>query len=603
MTLRWLGCWVLCSVLAAAPRWGSAADDNLPGEREQSAAARKILEAWQPDNADAKERFLHVLCWTPSDREFPRDHHQRLSRMLRHIQAFYAGEMARHGFGERSIRLQRDGEQVVIHDVRGTHPYAHYGKKSGTEIRQECAAVLSREGIDVDRETIAIFCNLATWDEAERKFSHNSPYYAGGSVFSGTAWQLDSPELDTQNLKLTEPKIQDGEYGRISLGRHNSIFIGGMAHELGHALSLPHCEARPDEAIRGAALMGAGNRSYAEELRGEGPGTFLTFAHALRLASHPQFSGMMPRERLVMSSTVDDLRIRAEGKAITVAGRVSGEPPIYGVVAYFDPEGNDDYNATTATAVPARDGTFSLRSEALARGKKGMLRLYPLHVNGVPGTEAAQSRLRFSYEVGKDGMPDVSAIETRLALAPIVEALAKRDAAQARRLKGNLKSKQAAAIAAELLSDKGPTESPAQVKKDVKEAGLTSFRATSAKVGWNQPAFNRIPEGSLLLEAGGELFATGIYAHAPARHEYDLGGEWRMFRGKAGVASGHSGSVEFEVLGDGKSLWKSAVVREGELVPFEVKVEGVKQLELTVSPTEDGPGSDWGLWLEPQLKR
>lgn len=596
MTVRWLCGLVLGAGLGfAVPARGA---DPLPGT-----PARAILEEWQKENTDSVERFLHVIAWTPSDREFPAEHHARLSRMLRHIQAFYAAEMGRHGFAERGFQLQRDGEQVVIHDIQGLHPYSHYGKKSGNEIRRECADVLSKKGIEVDRETIAIFCNLATWDDKGLRFSHNSPYYAGGSVFDGTAWQLDSPELDTENLKLKAPMIQDGEYGRISLGRHNSIFIGGMAHELGHAFSLPHCTARPDEAVRGSALMGSGNRTYGEEIRGEGQGTFLSFAHALRLASHPQFSGKMPRERRPKSSKVDNLEIRADGKAIAVTGRVSGEPPVYGVVAYFDPEGNDDYNATTAATMPAKDGTFSLRSDALERGKKGMLRLYPLHVNGIPGTDAAQSRLRFSYEIAKDGTPDVSAIETRLALAPIVEAIAKGDAARARTLKGSLKSKGAAAVAAELLSAKAPTETPAQFKGKGKEASLTSFRATSAKVGWMQPAFNRVPEESVLLEAGGEIFATGIYAHAPARHEYDLGGAWKTFTGKVGLASGHGGSVEFEVRGDGRSLWKSAVVRDGAPVAFDVKVEGVKQLELLVSPTDDGPGSDWGLWLEPKLTK
>ncbi len=105
------------------------------------------------------------------------------------------------------------------------------------------------------------------------------------------AWQLDSPELDATNLSLTKPMIQDGQYGRISLGKHNSIFTGGIAHELGHAPGLPHREARPDEAVRGTALMGSGNQTYGDEVRGEGRGSFLMLAHALRLASHPQFSG------------------------------------------------------------------------------------------------------------------------------------------------------------------------------------------------------------------------------------------------------------------------------------------------------------------------
>ena len=152
-------------------------------------------------------------------------------------------------------------------------------------------------------------CNLATWDEEKLRFTHKSPYYAGGSFRSGTAWQLDSPELDTQNLELKQPIIRDGQYGRISLGKHNSIFIGGIAHELGHALGLPHCKARPDEAVRGTALMGSGNRTYGDELRGDGRGSVLTLAHALRLASHPQFSGSVKGLDQPAEATIEGLRL------------------------------------------------------------------------------------------------------------------------------------------------------------------------------------------------------------------------------------------------------------------------------------------------------
>ena len=106
-----------------------------------------------------------------------------------------------------------------------------------------------------------------------------------------------------------------------------------------------------------------------------------------------------------------------------------------------------------------------------------------------------------------------------------------------------------------------------------------------------------------MLEAGGMIFTTGIYGHAPAEHRYDLGGKWKKFSGKAGMASGKGGSVRFEVKGDGKTLWKSRVIKSGGLVDYSVDLLGVKLLELVVDPSNDGTGSDWGLWLEPRLSR
>lgn len=250
------------------------------------ATARERLDAYHAADPQPAERLLHIVCWRPSDRDFAAGHRERLDRMLTDIQGFYAREMQRHGLGSRSIRLARDAEgRLVIHEVTGQGRFADYAKADGQRIRDECLPVLRDAGINADRETVMIFTNLSDWDPVNSRFRHKSPYYAGGSHVSGTAWQLDSPELDTLNLPKTEPMLLDGEYGRISLGKHNSIFIGGIAHELGHALGLPHCHARDDEAVRGTALMGAGNRTYADEQRGEGKGTFLTLANALRPAA------------------------------------------------------------------------------------------------------------------------------------------------------------------------------------------------------------------------------------------------------------------------------------------------------------------------------
>jgi len=585
---------------------GLLAGDSLAAEDDlvKAAAARKILEAWHQNQPETEPRFLHLVCWTPSDRALPADYQRRLTRIMEHIRDFYARGMQMYGLGKRSIRLKyNDRQELILHAVRGRHVTSHYGMQSGQEIRRECLPVLEQAGIAAGRETILIFCNLATWDETQRRFRHKSPYYAGGSFRAGTAWQLDSPELDSRHLKLPGPMIQDGQYGRISLGRHNSIFIGGIAHELGHALGLPHCRARPDEAVRGTALMGSGNRTYGEELRGAGRGSVLTLAHALRLASHPQFSGSIKGLASTATASIEELSIVADDRAIRVSGVVTGTPPVYAVVAYFDPAGGSDYDATTATAVPAGDGRFMLHCDALVPGKTGQLRLFPLHANGSAGGQMSRTRFQFPYRIARDGSPDLSTLQVRMELAPVLKALAQGNRRQASELAGRVKSEQAAMIAENLTQEFSPTQSPDEFQGKLTSVSLTRFRPKSARVGWLRPAYNRLPDAALLLESGGQIFETGIYAHAPASHAYVLGGKWQSLSGQAGLAAGHAGSVQFEIRGDGKTLWKSPVLRAGRTVNFDVNVKNVQQLELLTDPTGDGPGSDWALWLKPLLKR
>lgn len=232
-----------------------------------------------------------------------------------------------------------------------------------------------------------------------------------------------------------------------------------------------------------------------------------------------------------------------------------------------------------------------------------MLKLTPLHANGAVGHSSELARMRYSYQVANVGTPDLKTIQTRLELQPIVQALAAGKAELARKRAGQVTGGEASVIAQALTDSTEPTTSPAEYKGRENVQNLTNFKVDAANVGWRSPTYNRVPEDSVLLESAGEIFATGIYAHADARHEYALGGKWETLQGQVGIATGHSGSVRFEIRGDGRQLWGSPTVRAGEIVSFQVSLQGIQQLELITSQTVDGKTNDWGLWLEPKLLR
>lgn len=398
---------------ATAPTPAHAADkDDDPLVARQHAlveAAQQKLDAWRTagDGDTRAKRPLVITLFTGSDTDPAPHYRQRLTRTMRHIQQFYADEMDRHGLGPLTFPLNtEDDELLKVHIVRGDKPNDQYSGEDGQAIRQRVLEALQAKGIDGSKHTVVIFCNLTRWDPETRRMSHHSPYYAGGSHQSGTAWQLDSALLDVAQIANTDQDqyLHDGQYGHISLGRYQSIFVGGICHELGHALGLPHNKERADERqCWGTALMGSGNRTYGQELRDQGKGSFLTLAHALKLAAHPAFSGSVKQMRQRPDSRYTELDLQPidDGKGVRLVGRVQSDIPVHAVIAYLDPEGGSDYNATTHVAVPDDQGRFTIDCTAFAEQDKGRLRVVRVHANGWS---------RFNEDLGMDYTRDAQGV-------------------------------------------------------------------------------------------------------------------------------------------------------------------------------------------------
>ena len=360
-------------------------------ESRQAALALKVIRDYDGKQSGTPLKLLRVIYFTPADRDPVQRYEDRLEAILEDLRAFYRDQMNRNGFGPKTFQLERDSHgKFIVHLVKGKKAGRVYTDKwedRGKLIGDECEQALSARGIWFSNETIAIVCNLANWSPQTHRFTHPSPYSGDWSRTGGLCWLMDSPILDLDYLGLKEPVVEDPQFGQVPMGRRNSMFIGSIGHELGHAFGMEHSGERWDEKALGKPLMGIGNLQY----RLPGQGVFLTMASAMRLAARPLFNGsdkgfgQIPKVEecnLTLSTNVTRPDLAGRPAAFRLEGTVRGWPPIYGVIAYFDSLHDGGYESPTATAVPDAQGRFAIEISDLDPCKDCELFVSFCHANG-----------------------------------------------------------------------------------------------------------------------------------------------------------------------------------------------------------------------------
>jgi hypothetical protein len=96
-----------------------------------------------------------------------------------------------------------------------------------------------------------------------------------------------------------------------------------------------------------------------------------------------------------------------------------------------------------------------------------------------------------------------------------------------------------------------------------------------------------------VLRIGDKRYPWGIGVHARSELTFDLGGRFKEFRADIGLPASERGSVVFQVLGDGKELYKSTKVTGRSPGPIEVAVPVMNIQRLTLK-VEDGGDLDLG---------
>jgi hypothetical protein len=296
-----------------------------------------------------KTHNLNVVYFIPKDVTEPADYHRRLSEILLKVQDFFGTEMQRNGYGNKTFGLLKDDVQkriklIVIKGSQGKSAYPYSGGAAAVQQDINNYKATHPSEFTGDHYLVIIPATINQTGDAE---GGGVPFYGLGKF----CFALDYADQDIKYL---------GAGG--TLGAIATKWIGGMVHELGHGLNLPHNRQKfSSETALGMALMWGGNGTWGVSK------TFLTAADCAVLNVNQIFNNDNKAYYETSTASIQEIHVNYDtGKgAIIVSGKYSSSSVVKDVLFFNDPnvnnEGtgvNKDYNAIAWTSKPISPNSF-----------------------------------------------------------------------------------------------------------------------------------------------------------------------------------------------------------------------------------------------------
>jgi hypothetical protein len=358
--------------------------------------------------------------------------------------------------------------------------------------------------------------------------------------------------------------------------------------------------------------MGAGNHHYREELWGGKRPAYLSLGSTLRLLAHPLIT-RSDRGRFVSPNTkLDAVKFSGHENLLKLAGKVASDIPAYAVIGYlwrpptWPGNPKNDHHSVSYSALVSEDG-FDLEIRDFDPGDY-RLRLSVLDCNG------AATDFDFHLKVDHNAKPNIAELNAGQLVAQAESAVLSQSPNAAELVSQvaiagapTAEAKAKLRVLSELLTPPVPIDLATTPHETVY---LSDAEWSSAKVGWRDVARNHYDReqeqrNSIYLELKGRFYAKGLYAHSKSSYVFDLRQRWKTFTATIGLRDGstQNGSAIFTVRGDGKLLYQSPILREGQSKDVKLDVSQVKTLELAADGGEGHIHNSWAIWTEPKLAR
>nr|WP_295874679.1 discoidin domain-containing protein [uncultured Chitinophaga sp.] len=286
--------------------------------------------------------MLNVVYFVPSDLDTVPGYRERLNGVFLYMQQFTTKWMNQWGYAGRTMGLQTDSTgRLKISLVRGQLGKNSYPYEGGSgAVMNEVNAYFAAHPAEKKSDHIMVI--IPTYSYGANGDPSGGPFYGIGRW----CFALDYTGLDTINLGKPDDKF-------------STKWIGGMAHEMGHGINLPHNGGAQSQNIQyGTTLMGYGNGTL-----GKAP-TYFSPADVAILANGQVFSPVT-RSDWYTDPGCQVKRVYAEyntgSASIIVSGKFSATKAVKDIAYYNRNTGNDNggYNSVTFASKPI--GTDSFR--------------------------------------------------------------------------------------------------------------------------------------------------------------------------------------------------------------------------------------------------
>ncbi len=295
-------------------------------------------------------RNLNIVYFIPADITAYANYEQRLSAIMLAGQKYFADQMNLNGYGSKTFGLLKDEAKgrVKIVTIKGKLGREQYKKETAGNITKEISEYFAANPSDKSSEhTLIILPALYLNADGLLPVDGINPFFGSGK----SCFALDYPNFDikfkgTDTFEFTK-------------------WYGGLFHELGHGLNLPHNRAKESEVnTKGTSLMGAGNYTL------ERTPTFLTRVDCAVLNVNQIFNSDTKTYYSDVTAGISNIQAAfssATGK-ITVTGKFASNNPVKTILYFNDPNTpgdngtgvNKDYNAICWDSQPLGTDAFAV---------------------------------------------------------------------------------------------------------------------------------------------------------------------------------------------------------------------------------------------------